>query len=98
MERKLKRKHPGFILRMELVDGRNLTVSKIAELLNTSRANISNILNGNASISPNMALRVETVFGGSALHFLRLQSAYDLEVAKVDFLLNPPQISHFEFA
>ncbi len=85
MKRKLKRNHPGLILRMELVEGRSLTISKIAELLKTSRANISNVLNGNASISPNMALRIEKVFGGSAIHFLSLQIAYDLQVAKENF-------------
>jgi addiction module HigA family antidote len=58
MERKLKRTHPGYILRMELIDGQNLSVSKVAELLNTTRANLSNILNGHAAISPNMALRI----------------------------------------
>ena len=55
MERKMKKIHPGQILHMELVEGRNLTISKIAELLGTTRANFSNIINGHASISPNMA-------------------------------------------
>lgn len=64
MKRKLRRTHPGLIIKMELIAGRNLTVSKVAELLATRRANMSNILNGHASISPNMALRIEQVFGG----------------------------------
>lgn len=97
MERKLKRTHPGLILRMELIDGQNLSVSKVAELLNTTRANLSNILNGHAAISPNMALRIEAVFGGSASHFLRLQTNYDLEKAKIDFLANPPRVSRYEY-
>ena len=98
MERKLKRTHPGLILRMELVDGRNLTVSKIAELLDSTRANMSNILNGQAGISLNMALRLELVFGCSAAHFIRLQSNYDLELAKEYFLSNPPKIIKYEYA
>jgi len=48
----MKKIHPGQILHMELVEGRNLTISKIAELLGTTRANFSNIINGHASISP----------------------------------------------
>ena len=80
MERKMKKIHPGQILHMELVEGRNLTISKIAELLGTTRANFSNIINGHASISPNMALRLEQTFGGTASHFLNLQKAYDLSV------------------
>lgn len=98
MERKLKRTHPGLILRMELIDGQNLSVSKVADLLNTTRANMSNILNGHAAISPNMALRIEAVFGGSAAHFLRLQSNFDLEKAKIDFMANPPMISRYTYA
>ena len=63
MERKMKKIHPGQILHMELVEGRNLTISKIAELLGTTRANFFFFFNGHASISPNMALRLEKVFG-----------------------------------
>lgn len=63
MEIKMRNVHPGSILKMELVEGRNLTVSKIAELLLTTRSNMSNIINGKASITPNMALKLERVFG-----------------------------------
>ena len=76
MERKMKKIHPGQILYLELVEGRNLTISKIAELLGTTRANFSNIINGHASISPNMALRLEKVFGGTASHFLMFIAKY----------------------
>ena len=61
-------------------------MSKIAELLGTTRANFSNIINGHAAISPNIALRLEKVFGGSLNHFLNLQKSYDLAIAKEDFL------------
>ncbi|WP_289058603.1 HigA family addiction module antitoxin [uncultured Flavobacterium sp.] len=87
--------HPGSILKMELVEGRNLTVGKIAKLLDATRSNISNILNGKTSITPNMALRIEVVFGGSAKHFLNLQLNYDLRKATKDFEENPPNISHY---
>lgn len=86
MERKMKKIHPGQILHMELVEGRNLTINKIAELLGTTRANFSNIINGHAAISPNIALRLKKVFGGSLNHFLNLQKSYDLAIAKEDFL------------
>lgn len=82
MERKMKNRHPGQILDMELVESRNLTIGEIAELLGTTEANFSNIVNGNASISKNMALRLEKVFGGTASHFLNLQKSYDLAKEK----------------
>ena len=95
--RKMKRTHPGLILRMELTEGRGLTISKIADLLDTTRSNMSNVLNGRAAISPNMALRIEAVFGGSAEHLMRLQTAYDFQKAKEEFLHNPPSLKKFEY-
>ncbi|WP_262708234.1 HigA family addiction module antitoxin [Flavobacterium cupreum] len=88
--------HPGEILKMELVDSKKLTIIKVAELLGTTRAKMSNILNGHSSISPNMALRLEKVFGGTARHFLNLQSNYDLLEAEKDFNKNPPKIKHYD--
>ncbi|RTY67674.1 addiction module antidote protein, HigA family [Flavobacterium sp. LB2P53] len=98
MERKMKKIHPGQILHMELVEGRNLTISKIAELLGTTRSNFSNIINGHTSISPNMALRLEKVFGSTASHLLNLQRSYDLAKAKENFLINTPNLKSYEMA
>lgn len=88
MKRKMRNIHPGIILKMELVEDRKLTITKIAQLLGTSRSNMSKILNCHSSISPNMALRLETVFGGRASHFLRLQMNYDLLEAEKEFKRN----------
>ncbi|TCN59589.1 hypothetical protein [Flavobacterium circumlabens] len=46
MERKMRNVHPGEILKMELIEGRRLSVNQIAELLNTSILDIFNVLNG----------------------------------------------------
>jgi addiction module HigA family antidote len=98
MERKMNKIHPGQILYMELVEGRQLTISKIAILLGTTRSNLSNIINGHAAISPNMALRIEKVFGGTASHLLNLQRMYDLDKAKEEFLKNTPDLKKYEVA
>lgn len=98
MKREMKLSHPGEILKMEIIEGRNLTISKAAELLDLTRPTLSNILNGKAGITPNVALRVETVFGGSAKFWVRLQASYDLDVAKKLFAINPPKIKYFDFA
>ncbi|UWY29370.1 HigA family addiction module antitoxin [Flavobacterium sp. TR2] len=82
MKRKMRNVHPGEILKMELVEGRKLTVSKIAKLINTNLSHMSNILNGHTSITPHMALKIELIFGGSAKHFLNLQLNYDLKNAR----------------
>jgi addiction module HigA family antidote len=97
MERVMELSHPGEILRMEIVDSRNLTIAKAAELLAVTRPTLSNILNGKAAITPNVALRIETVFGGSARFWVRLQSTFDLSLAKQIFLKNPPKIKQYDF-
>ena len=89
--------HPGEILKMEVIEGRGLTIGKAAELLGITRPTLSNILNGKAAITPNIALRLETVFGGTARFWIRLQSSYELFIAKKNFLKNPPKIKHFYF-
>ena len=96
MKRKMKLAHPGEILKMEIVEGRNLTVGKAAELLDLTRPTLSKIINGRASITPNVALRIETVFGGSAEFWVRLQASYDLDRAKEIYALNPPRTKHFD--
>jgi addiction module HigA family antidote len=96
MERRMEISHPGEILRMEIVEGRGLTIAKASELLGVTRPTLSNILNGKSSITPNIALRVETVFGGAARLWVRLQSTYDLDIAKKIFLKTPPKIKHFD--
>ena len=70
--------HPGEFLKSELVEMNGLTVSKIANMLQVSRQAVSNLINRKADISPEMALRIATVFGGTADIWLRLQSKYDL--------------------
>ncbi|WP_292971037.1 helix-turn-helix transcriptional regulator [Mucilaginibacter sp.] len=44
-----------------------------------------------------MALRIETIFGGNADFWLRMQKGYDLMEEKIKFLNNPPELTHFEF-
>ncbi len=73
--------HPGQLIKSELVEANELTISEIAEMLQVSRQAVSNIINERADISPEMALRIATVFGGTANLWLQLQSKYDLDMA-----------------
>lgn len=54
-------------------------------------------MNCKAAITPNMVLRVEMVFGGAARFWVRLQSLYDLPIAKKGFMENPPKIKRHDF-
>jgi len=68
--------HPGgFIRRSVLPDG--LSVTAAAEALKIGRPALSNLLNEKASLSPEMALRVEKAFGIKMDTLLRMQARYD---------------------
>ena len=71
--------HPGEILKDLVIDALELTITDVAQHLDVSRKTLSKVLNGIGAITPEMALRLELVFGKpSAAHWLRLQNAFDL--------------------
>lgn len=49
--------------------------------MGASRKQLSDLVNGHAGISPEMAIRLDKVFGGGAEIWCRLQAAYDLAPA-----------------
>ena len=72
----MKPVHPGgFIKRSILPD--DLTVTEGAKILGVGRPALSNLLNENSSLSPEMALRVEKAFGVKMDTLLRMQARYD---------------------
>jgi len=70
--------HPGEILREMWLAPLNLSITAAAESLKVSRKTLSEIVNGRASITPEMAIRLELAFGKSAQSWLGHQNAYDL--------------------
>lgn len=70
--------HVGTIIRNEIINPLGLSVTEAADILGVARPTLSNLLNGKASLSPEMALRIEKAFGPKADHLLHMQLAYDL--------------------
>lgn len=70
--------HPGQIVRFDCIEAAGVSITAAAEALGVTRQALSNLVNGTAGISPEMAVRLEKAFGGTAEHWLRLQVAYDL--------------------
>ena len=70
--------HPGELIRAEIIEALGLTVSKAAEILRVRRATLSDLLRGKATLTPEMALRIEKAFGPDMDHLLRMQLAYDV--------------------
>ena len=69
--------HPGEFIRAEVVEELGLNVSGAARILWVRRATLSDLLNGRASLSPEMALRLEKAFGVSMDMLLRMQAWHD---------------------
>ncbi len=74
--------HPGRSIKDVCLEPLNLTVTKGASILGVARHTLSRVINGQAGISPDMAIRLEKAFGGSADAWLRMQAAYDLAQAR----------------
>lgn len=70
--------HPGPWLRRNVIEHYRLTVTEAAARLHVTRPAMSNLLNGKADLSPEMALRFELAFGLGAETLLRMQTAHDL--------------------
>ena len=62
---------PGDFIRSEVIEELGLTVTKAAQILGVRRATLSDLLHGNAALSPEMALRIEKAFDVSMDVLLR---------------------------
>lgn len=71
--------HPGKVVREFLGD---TTVTEAARLLGVSRPSLSNVLNGSAGISPEMAVKFSKLFDTSAEVWMGIQMQYDLWQAR----------------
>ena len=69
--------HPGDFIRTEVIEGLELNVTRAAEILGVRRATLTSLLNGNAALSAEMALRIEKAFDISMDMLLRMQAWYD---------------------
>ncbi len=69
--------HPGTFVRDEILGELGLSVARAAEFLGVRRATLSDLVNEKASLSPEMALRIEKAFGVSMDTMLRMQAASD---------------------
>ena len=70
--------HPGDFIRTEMIQPAGLTVTAAAIALRVSRPALSSLLNGKASLSGDMALRIEKAFGVNMDTLMRMQAAYDI--------------------
>jgi addiction module HigA family antidote len=70
--------HPGHSIKDACLDPLGLSVTEGAKVLGVARHTLSRVVNGQAGISPEMAIRLEKAGWSNADHWLRVQAAYDL--------------------
>ena len=69
--------HPGAFIRDEILEELALSVSEAADVLDVRRATLSDLVNGKAALSPEMALRIEKAFGVNMETLLNMQTWHD---------------------
>jgi antitoxin HigA-1 len=74
--------HPGRSVRLNCLEPFGLSVSESAKVLGVSRTTLSRLINGQAGVSPDMAIRLAKAFGATADIWIRMQAAYDLAQAR----------------
>lgn len=70
--------HPGEALREDVLPAIGLSVAALARHLGYSRGQLSTVLNGRASLSADLAHRLELAGLGNARVYLAEQAAHDL--------------------
>lgn len=74
--------HPGLRIKNEVIPN-GMSVTKAAQLMGIGRPALSNLLNGNAALSPDMAARLEKAFNKlSRQELMAMQTAYEAAQGK----------------
>jgi antitoxin HigA-1 len=73
--------HPGGFVLRQCIQPLGLTIT---QALGVIRTILSELVNGKRGISPEMAVRLSKVFGGSAESWLTQQAHYDLAQVRGD--------------
>ena len=76
--------HPGGVVLRQCIEPLSLTITDAAAALGVSRTTLSELVNERRGISPEMAVRLSKVFGGSAASWLTQQALYDLAHVRAD--------------
>lgn len=70
--------HPGDLVMFGVLEPLDLSLTKAARILGVRRATLSDVVNGKASVSAEMAFRLHKAFGIDPDLLLRMQAQHDL--------------------
>jgi antitoxin HigA-1 len=74
--------HPGGFVLRQCIEPLGLTITDAAAALGVTRTTLSELVNEKRGISPEMAVRLAQVLGGTAASWLVQQAHYDLSQVK----------------
>ena len=86
--------HPGLVVLQECIEPLGLTITQAAPALGVTRNTLSELVNEKRGISPEMAIRLSKVFGGTEHGWLVQQVQYDLAQVRRDRI----KLKRLEFA
>ena len=89
--------HPGSFLRDEL-EALGLSARKFADHIHVPHNAVTGIMNGERSISAQMAIRLGQAFGTTPQYWMNLQSIYDLKRASAEMPPEALRIAPFAMA
>jgi addiction module HigA family antidote len=69
--------HPGELLSEDVIPATGRAKADIARRLGISRQHLYDIMSEKKPVSPEVAVRLARLFGGSAISWVRMQGAYD---------------------
>lgn len=82
-ERQRAPTHPGYVVRTELEE-LGMSITEAAGRLGVARPTLSQVVNENRSVSPEMALKLGRLFGNGTAVWMNMQTAYDLWAVEHD--------------
>ena len=76
--------HPGEILLTEFLEPLELSQTRLALAMEVPPRRVNEIVLGKRAVTADTAVRLSRAFGTSALFWLNLQAAFDLETLEAD--------------
>ena len=70
--------HPGQFIMGAYIEPLELTASAVADALGVHRGTFSRLLNGKTDVTPEMAMRLSEVLGGSPESWINMQMSHTL--------------------
>ena len=73
--------HPGAIIREDYIIGLGLQQSELADALEVNKATLSRLVNERSDLTPELAIKLAQVLGGTAQSWMNLQTNFAISRA-----------------